>query len=183
MRVILFFLLLPAWAAAQPVEIAPEQVIGFARADLNENGIDERYLLVLDSEGGVDLYIFHGITGAPTVYIENFIETTRNPPAIMALGTSSIDISLHSTDGLGSHDRRWMIGWDWEIGGYAVVGLRLETIPRMADEPGFSCGIDFLVGGVRTVTGDGHAVVREISVLPSPLLAPVPEANFSLCYN
>ena len=43
--------------------------------------------------------------------------------------------------------------------------------------------IDFLVGGVRTVTGDGPAVVREIAVLPSPLLAPAPEANFSLCYN
>lgn len=183
MRAILFFLLLPVWAVAQSAEIAPEQVTGFARADLNEDGYDERYLLVLDDEGGVDLYIFHGITGAPSVYIENFIETTRYPPAITAVGTSHIEVSLHSTDGLGSHDSSWLIAWDWQAGGYAVVGLGLETIPRMADEPAFSCGMDFLVGGVRTVTGDGHAVVREISVPPSPLLAPVPEANFSLCYN
>lgn len=183
MRAILFFLLFPAWVAAQPLEIAPEQVVGFARADLNEDGYDERYLLVLDSEGGVDLYIFHEVTGAPTVFIENFVETTRAPPEITVVGSSSIEVSLHSADGLGSHDRSWLIGWDWQAGGYAVVGLGLETIPRMADEPSFSCGIDFFVGGVRTVTGDGHAVVREIPVPPSPLLAPIPEANFSLCYN
>lgn len=183
MRVILFFLLLPAWAVAQPVEVAPEQVVGFARADLNEDGYDERYLLVLDSEGGVDLYIFHEVTGAATVYVENIVETTRAPPEITAVGTRHIEVSLHSADGLGSHDRSWLIGWNWEHGGYAVVGIALETTPRMADEPAFSCGIDFLVGGMRTVTGDGHAVVTEISVPPSPLLAPVPEANLSLCYN
>ncbi len=181
MRAILFFLLLPAWAGAQSAEIAPEQVAGFARADLNEDGYDERYLLVLDGEGGVDLYIFD--TNAPTVFVDNFIETTRNPPSIEALGTSSIDIFLHSTDGLGSHDRRWMIGWNWEDSSYALVGLSLQTFPRMADEPRFSCGIDLLVGGVRTVTGGNPANVRETKVPPSPLLRPVSEANFSLCYN
>lgn len=183
MRAILFFLLLPVWAVAQPAEVSLDQVIGFARADLNADGRDERYLLVLDSEGGVDLYIFHEDTGAPTVYVENFVETTRYPPEITAVGLRNIEVSLHSTNGLGSHESSWLIEWDFEAGGYAVVGLGLETIPRMADEPAFSCGIDLLVGGVRTVTGDGHAVVREISVPPSPLLAPVPEANLSLCYN
>jgi len=181
MRAILFFLSLPAWAVAQPASIAPEQVVGFAQADLNEVGYDERALLVLDGEGGVNLYIFSETT--PTVYVENFVETTHYPPTIAALGPGNIEVSLHSTDGLGSHDRRRLIGWDWQAGGYAVIGLSLESVPRMVDEPSFSCGIDFLVGGLRTVTGDSPANVREITVPPSPLLAPVPEANFSLCDN
>jgi len=54
MRAILFFLLLPAWVAAQPVEVTPEQVVGFARS-LKEDGIDQRFLLVLDGEGRVEI--------------------------------------------------------------------------------------------------------------------------------
>ena len=181
MRATLFFLLFPVWAAAQPTEIAPEQVIGFAWADLNEDGYDERYLLVLDEEGGVDLFIFS--EGAPTVFVKSFIETTRTPPTISALGASTIEVALHATDGLGSHDRSWLIEWDWQEKSYAVVGLGLETTPRMADEPSFHCGIDFLVGATRTVTGDNAPVLKEISVPPSPLLNPNPEASFPLWSN
>jgi len=181
MRATLFFLLFPVWAAAQPTEIAPEQVVGFAWADLNEDGYDERLLLALDGEGGVDLFILS--EDAPTVFIRAFVETTRFPPTISALGTSTIEVSLHSTDGLGSHDKSWLIEWDWQNKRYAVVGLGLETVPRLADEPSFHCGIDFLVGAMRTVTGEAAPVLKEISVSPSPLLSPVSEANFSLCYN
>ena len=182
MRIFLLLLLFPAWASAQPAMIPPEQVIGFVRADLNEDGDDERFVLVLDSEGGVDLYIFNEQYGVDPIYIENFLETTRYPPEISLVSKEDISISLHSVDGLGNHKRDMLIQWDRENGGYVVVGLSIETEPRMADEPHFSCGIDFLVGGMRIVKGDA-VEDREISVPPSPLLDPVPEASLALCYD
>lgn len=182
MRIAVFFLLFPVLAMARPAMVDPAQVVGFARTDLNKDGYDERFVLVLDGEGGVDLFIFHETTGAPAVFVDNFLETTRYAPSIEAVGADDIAVTLHSTDAYGSHKQDWLIEWDWQNGGYIVVGMGIETEPRMADTPPFSCGIDFLVGGVRIVQGE-TVVNKEISVPPSPLQDPVPAASLALCYD
>lgn len=182
MRALIISLLFPVVAAAQPVAVNPADVIGFARVDMNEDGFDERFVLVLDSEGGVDLFIFDERAPDAPVYIDNIMETTRYAPVMTALNPTDIEISMHSNDAYGSHDRSMLIEWDQENSAYIVIGLSIETEPRMGDEPHFSCGIDFLVGDMRIVTGD-KVEMWEISVPPSPLLNPIPEASLSMCYD
>ena len=182
MRALVFFLLFPVWAAAQPAMIDPAQVVGFARTDLNEDGYDERFVLVLDGEGGVDLFIFHEITGAAPVFVDNFIETTREAPLIEAVGPDAVVISLRSTDAYGSHIREQYIGWDWDNGGYIVVGLGVKSEPRTVDGASFECGIDLLVGGMRIVRGDA-VINKEISAPPEPVQSPNTGAALALCYD
>lgn len=50
MRVFLLFLLLPIAALAQPELIAPHQVYGAISYDFNDDGLDDRVLLIADDE-------------------------------------------------------------------------------------------------------------------------------------
>ncbi len=180
MRALVFFLLFPVWALAQqPAQVDPAQVVGYARADLNENGYDEGFLLVLDREGGVDLFIHED--GVALDYVHNFIETTRYAPEISALGAGGIEVDLHSADGLGSHDWSWVIDWDSTQAAYVVVEMSVFSTPRMADEAETYCRIDLWAGEVRVSQGDSGAVTRKIDARPMPLDRRGTGASFALC--
>ena len=116
MRFFLIMLLAPVWALAQPTAINPASIAGYIRADLGGGPDEENVLLVYDSEGVIDLYIYNrfqenSVLRAPEIYVPHFEASTRNPPTLRLLPDRSFTVLISQSSGIGAYARATRIAY------------------------------------------------------------------------
>ncbi len=180
MRLLLFMLLLPSLALAQPADISLAQVAGFARADFNGDTRTERVVLTLDPEGVIALYIYGEGEDVPLAYIPDFAATTGDAPILRQLPDKSFTIMLTGTTGLGYYARARKVTYVDD--GFYIVGLLNEFYPK-SGEGVRRCAYD-LAGGVVTITRLSGAVLETpTDIGPLPLDGTLPDSLTNLCAN
>lgn len=180
MRALLFFLLFPALAAAQPASIAPSTVAGFLRTDLNNDSFDERFVLVMDPEGVIDLYIFDERSGEQT-YINYFSATNRDSPILYYAEDNTVMMSLTGHSGIGSYEQAVWIGA--LEGGYYITSITHWFDPIMADGPEIVCAFDFIAGKAWITRGAAPEEIIPIDTPPLALDESLPESLSNLCWT
>ena len=185
MRLLLIILLYPAWGFAQPSAINPASIAGYFRADLGGGPEEENVLLVYDSEGAIDLYIFNrfqqnSVLRAPEIYVPAFEASTRTPPTLRLLPDKSFTVLVSQSSGIGAYARATRIAYN--NGAFRIVGFLDEFYPNTG-EGVRRCAYD-LEHGVATFTAlSGAAIERGTKVGPLPLDGHLPDALTAMCVS